>query len=432
MAPNEISYIDETVWNDIYKSQSRGSEDQLPKALPAKGHRNRAGPALFNQPSDKIHHELRKTLSAVMSDRGIRERESMLRKYVSLLISRLRDQNSSAINITTWLEAITADIMGCMLNKDQDFGSLIRGAALPVISQNYKMIIRLAIGTIFSKNFFTRNFLVKRKNVPQYLPIELVVKERWDRAMALKSSQSARNDLKDDSKADLFSLLSSNHSHPLDLRLRVFSDILIAGSDTVPMSLSGILYLLMRNPSKFKQLQDEIRSTFTSAEEITLTGVNALKFQSAVIVEGYRLWPPPAETFRRVVRKGGKIILCQWIPAGTWVGVYHWAAGHWSGAWKDHDKFLPERWLPENQGENGEYRDDKRGVIQPFNVGPRNCVGQQLANAATRLILANLVWHFDIELAEETRDDAEDWMNVKIFGLVYVRKPLMVRLKYIR
>ena len=84
------------------------------------------------------------------------------------------------------------------------------------------------------------------------------------------------------------------------------------------------------------------------------------------------------------------------------VGVYHWAAGHNASSWKDAELFVPERWL-----DNENYKNDKRGVLQFFNTGPRNCVGQKyvtslyvmkisadrnsLANAEMRPILAKLI-----------------------------------------
>ena len=54
------------------------------------------------------------------------------------------------------------------------------------------------------------------------------------------------------------------------------------------------------------------------------------------------------------------------------VGVYHRVAGRYSKAWANANEFVPERWL----GEDQEYNNDDRGVMNPYNVGPRNCVGQ--------------------------------------------------------
>ena len=38
------------------------------------------------------------------------------------------------------------------------------------------------------------------------------------------------------------------------------------------------------------------------------------------------------------------------------------------------NSFIPERWLLDGEDK---YRKDKRGVTQPFLVGPRHCIGQR-------------------------------------------------------
>jgi cytochrome P450 len=118
----------------------------------------------------------------------------------------------------------------------------------------------------------------------------------------------------------------------------------------------------------------------------------------------------------------GKVISGQYVPEGTLVGVYHWVAGRYSRAWRNADSFIPERWLPNSN----EYSEDWRNVIQPYQVGPRNCAGQVLANAELRLILAAMIVSFDMSLADE---EQKDWLDFPIFGLMSDKKPLMVKLR---
>ena len=37
-------------------------------------------------------------------------------------------------------------------------------------------------------------------------------------------------------------------------------------------------------------------------------------------------------------------------------------------------------------------------MVQPFSVGPRNCIGVNLAYAEIRLVLGRLLWNFDLQL----------------------------------
>jgi cytochrome P450 len=76
---------------------------------------------------------------------------------------------------------------------------------------------------------------------------------------------------------------------------------------------------------------------------------------------------------------------------------------------KDPQSYIPERWLDNNP----QFASDNREALQPFSIGPRNCIGKNLALVEMRLILARFLWNFDIELA----DSSKDWMEQKVFLL---------------
>lgn len=59
-------------------------------------------------------------------------------------------------------------------------------------------------------------------------------------------------------------------------------------------------------------------------------------------------------------------------------------------------EYRPERWLNEEGGEAG--RSPIEDTLRPFSLGPRNCIGKLLALAEAKLVVAKLLWHFDMEL----------------------------------
>jgi cytochrome P450 len=69
------------------------------------------------------------------------------------------------------------------------------------------------------------------------------------------------------------------------------------------------------------------------------------------------------------------------------------------------------------------YYNDKREAVRPFSVGPRNCIGQNLAYHEMRLIMARLMWEFDLELDGKSEGWTEG-MKVRVFwdkGGLWVR-----------
>lgn len=141
-----------------------------------------------------------------------------------------------------------------------------------------------------------------------------------------------------------------------------------------------------------RQLIAEIRSTFDKDTDITFRGAASLTYLAAVIEESLRMYPPFVTSLARTVPAGGSTIDGQYIPEGVCfthtkaysfqyksniqkitVACHHYASYHSASNFAFPHDFLPERWL----GENARFDQDKRDVLQPFSLGPRNCLGKK-------------------------------------------------------
>jgi cytochrome P450 len=92
----------------------------------------------------------------------------------------------------------------------------------------------------------------------------------------------------------------------------------------------------------------------------------------------------------------------------------------------DASAFRPERWLPDAlTNPESPFFKDRRQEMQPFSMGPRNCMGQHIALAEMRLIMAKLLWNFDFEAAKV---QALRWEDLRTFLLVE-KRPIEVRVK---
>jgi len=107
------------------------------------------------------------------------------------------------------------------------------------------------------------------------------------------------------------------------------------------------------------------------------------------------------------------------------VGIPQLATYHSERNFYQAKEFHPERWLPEIWNDpSSPFFNDKREARKPFSIGPRDCIGKNLAYHEMRLILARLLWNFDLELDEKSGS----WHEQKVKAL-WGKRPLMVHLK---
>ncbi|KAK1982998.1 cytochrome P450 52A11 [Colletotrichum cereale] len=209
---------------------------------------------------------------------------------------------------------------------------------------------------------------------------------------------------------------------------------MFAGHDTTSILLQWAFYELSRTPRAMKALRAELEGLFgpdlspesvrqgllSRGEEIT----QGMAYTSAVIKETLRLYPPAGTA--RVCPPGSNFHLQ--LPSGASLCVdglvlYNSAPliqrdPDVYGSTKDD--FVPERWLGNTDTSMATNEDEKAGVgkageseipaasWRPFERGPRNCIGQELANIEARVILASVVGKYVFEkvgLGEATRDE---------------------------
>jgi cytochrome P450 len=81
--------------------------------------------------------------------------------------------------------------------------------------------------------------------------------------------------------------------------------------------------------------------------------------------------------------------------------VSTWCTSHSPDNFKHPDSFIPERWLEDNK----EFASDKKLASRPFSLGPRGCIGKDLSYMEMRLVVARMIWNFDLKNA----DSAWEW-----------------------
>ncbi|KAL8990514.1 MAG: hypothetical protein Q9177_000845 [Variospora cf. flavescens] len=138
--PNSLSFNTAQAWKDIYGT--RLGKGQLAK-----------DPIVFQQdgPTNIIvanhsdHARIRKLLSHAFSETALREQEPILMYYFHLLVSKLKEQMdgpaAGKVDIMSWYNFTTFDIIGNMFQSIKFLGIMRFAAHYPAIDRVFKLLL---------------------------------------------------------------------------------------------------------------------------------------------------------------------------------------------------------------------------------------------------------------------------------------------------
>ncbi|OCK73119.1 cytochrome P450 [Lepidopterella palustris CBS 459.81] len=414
ISPAELSYASSDAWKDIHGP--RPGHTPLPK-----------DGRFYRTPTNGIHsiisisHDqhgrMRRLLSHAFSEKALRDQEPLMRVHIDMLIQKLRDRAKmgEVVDMVSWYNWTTFDLIGD-LSFGEPFDCLKEASYHPwvaIIFANIKMSCFLAAAERIPGATSLLRYLVPKSAQESRKSHQDMTEEKVNKRLARQTDRA------DFITPILNSKDEEGRSMSTGEMMSTANGLITAGSETTATLLSGATYHLLRNPDKMNKLMDEVRSTFKSEDEINLISVNSLRYMLAVLDESLRIYPPVPIGLPRVVPKGGEFILGKFVPEGTTVSINQWATYHSAKNFLEPESFIPERFLGEPR-----FNSDNKKALQPFSTGIRNCIGRNLAYAEMRLILARIIWNFDMELSS----DSQDWANQEMY-ILWDKGPLNVKLR---
>lgn len=211
--------------------------------------------------------------------------------------------------------------------------------------------------------------------------------------------------------------------HPSELPLSVRTDIIdslktfiFAGHDTSSSTICWVFYMLHLHPEVHAKVKTELDNIFSpgkSAADALKADpwlLNRIEYTTAVIRETLRIFPP-ASTLRQFHHpditsqsKAQPYIINsktgQRLPLDL-PGIAIWPAVHLISRnprfFPEATKFIPERFLPDQTPfpDAELFTPSGRDAFRPFEKGPRNCIGQELAMIELKVVLALMAREFD-------------------------------------
>ncbi|KDN51978.1 putative benzoate 4-monooxygenase cytochrome P450 [Tilletiaria anomala UBC 951] len=422
LAPNHISVADHEALQPVY-GHSTGtlkapfySAFVPPRPFPR---------GLFNTQDRAEHSRKRKIVSHTFAPRSIVQFEPFIRREAHLLLERWDELSVQAeeeaaqgprglkgfawIDVLEWMNFWAFDTIGT-LAFGAAFGMLETGKDRARVeyedpSTGKKTVDDCsAIKIINERGEYSGTMGCAPEWIRPYLAKLPWFAQRLKSVKALTGIALARvNDrlLNGSEREDLLAMLQAAKDETgepmgkMELTAEALTQ-LIAGSDTTSNTSCAILYHLITHPQALNKLRAELDSALKDAEEVPLySDVKELPYLNAVINESLRYHSTSGIGLPRLIPAPGTHICGKYFPAGSVVSVPAYTIHRDPKVFgADAEEYSPDRWLAKGAAQRFE-----KSFI-PFSIGPRACVGRNVALQELAIIVASLVRRYDFELRD--------------------------------
>ncbi|EMR71951.1 putative cytochrome p450 protein [Eutypa lata UCREL1] len=415
IAPDELSFIEGSAWKDIYQPRAgHGPFDKWSMYLnPAVN----GAYSILTSPTLQGHARIKRQLNHGFSDKALQAQEGMFQGHADLFISRIHDVIESGkknLDMHQWYAWVTSDIMGDLV-FGESFGCLEDSKDhrwISILIQQFTSVV-----TITSFRFFA----LPRKLLQMYMPDRILERPREIHEYAVEKVNKRIS--RDTERPDfMYYMQRENKDNTQMSREEIdttLSALVVAGGETTATFLSGITFCLVQHPEVLHKLENEVRTAFKSEDEINAVSTNKLVYFNACVKEGLRLTPAVPFGHPRTVPPGGDEVCGKRLPGGTKVTIMAYAMYRSEHNFKNPKTFDPERWLNWNGY-------DDQSAYEPFSLGPRNCIGKNLALVELKIILARAIFNFNFSLPEGKSDMGWEWGDQNIY-MLWKCEPMVVQ-----
>ncbi|KAK6386994.1 hypothetical protein LTS17_000259 [Exophiala oligosperma] len=200
---------------------------------------------------------------------------------------------------------------------------------------------------------------------------------------------------------------------------------MFAGSGTTANTFVYICYAVARDQEVQKKLRKELQEAMPDPSIIPdYTMVSKLPYLTAVINETLRRYPTVVATLPRTAKRD-VVVQGVHVPKGTSVGTQNCTIHRDPEAFPEPMRFIPERWLDEDPLATKR----RNNAFVPFSVGPRRCIGINLAQMELWKLTSAFFRRFEVTLDPSV---TEEGMRVfDTFSAGPAGSKLVIQLKHL-
>ncbi|KAH6701240.1 sterigmatocystin biosynthesis P450 monooxygenase [Leptodontidium sp. MPI-SDFR-AT-0119] len=334
--------------------------------------------SVFAMTNAKQHAVRRRLLSSAFSQTALLQWDDVLQSRSTLVIQKIKEQAMSrgSADIFEWFTFMASDVIA-ELGFGESFHSLEHGKKSTFSGDLDRLAMFIGLrGEL--------GFVVKALS---HLPIPALqvwlgsakrVRAHGVAAIAKNKALADRGETKDTLFTKMLREADEKSGSLSDADIsREAGDLIAAGSGTTAVTLTYLVWAVLRNPEINRKLVAEVKSIENDPHSKV---TNALPYLGAVIKETLRLYGAAPGSLPRTVPTGGRAFGPYFIPEGTSVNTQAYTLHRDPKIFTNPLEFIPERWLEPTQA--------MKDAWMPFGGGSRVCLGIHLAMTELTLTAA--------------------------------------------
>ncbi|KAF3761195.1 cytochrome P450 [Cryphonectria parasitica EP155] len=378
IAPNELVFYTPQAFTDIYATQHRGLES-FPKTDFQDRGKDLGGIAWENDPVR--HREVAKKLAPAFSSRAIRAMEPLVHEYMDYFIQRMKDLGPSAaggVSLLDWTNWLALDLAADLAwgQKMHEMRNMKSATYLEALLAFNSFATVMQVFKKFPLLVLLQYFFVPLHKLGAFVAMETATRQATLRCIDMIGKTE---------HPDFFDyILPPDEPKPTEKRQLVHLGSLglqMMFANWGPMAdwWYGTLLYLLDEPACYSHLVKEIRGNIYSYDDINPTTLASLPFLHACLEETLRLLPTNLTGLPRY--SPGAVVDGYFVPKGTTVQSSIFTLARSPDYIRDPLCYRPQHELKS---------------LPFFSLGPRACLGREMAWMQGKLFLAKVLWVFDV------------------------------------
>ncbi|KAJ5245807.1 pisatin demethylase [Penicillium chermesinum] len=402
LGPNNVSVGSPAAVPVLYNIRTRYPKSDF---YPVMGNmaNGKVVPTIFSTPDESVHEVMKRPIAQVYAMSNLKSYEPLVESTEALFIEKLERlaDEKQPFDLGTWLHWFATDVI-LEITFGQRLGFLEReqdvDGILQMIEERFWYVAIVGQVPWLDRLLHKNGLMSYLKGLFSTSTVSPVLEFALDQIATRKAERLHHPETKATRRDFLARFLDIKEANPNIPDIWILSwcqQNVQAGSDSTAITLTSVMYHLLRYPDSMELLMKELKEAHL-AHPILWEYVHKLPYLDACIKEALRITPAVGIPLERVAPEGGVHLCGRYFAPGTVLGINAWVVHRDKGVYGDDaDSWNPGRWMTADE--------DRRKLMDrtlfSFGGGTRVCLGRNISYLEMYKVIPELLLRFKFDLA---------------------------------